>query len=166
MSNTLFDIDRNKYTITVSSKYEAPLEALWASWTRSEILDQWWAPHPWKVETKEMDFSPHGRWLYAMVSPEGERVWSLLEYIEIMPNHYFIAEDAFCDENGNKNYEIHPGSKWHNSFTYAQGETTVTNVITFSSIAAMDNILAMGFRGGYQMGLGNLEEYLSKNNIK
>lgn len=166
MANTLFDIDRNKHTITVTSNYKAPLEQVWAAWTKPDILDQWWAPHPWKVETKEMNFKPNGRWLYAMVSPEGQKIWSLLEYLEISINHYFVAEDAFCDENGIKNYDMHPSSKWHNSMEHNAGTTTVTNIITFDSTEAMDNILQMGFREGYQMGLSNLEKYLSEHNTK
>lgn len=166
MSNNVFDIDRNKHTITVTSKYKASLELVWAAWTQSAILDNWWAPHPWKVETKEMNFVQDGRWLYAMVSPEGEKMWSLIEYLEISPLQYFIGEDAFCDENGAKNYSQHPGSKWHTSFEQAQGETTVTNLISFQSTKAMDDILEMGFREGFQMGLGNLEECLSNYTTK
>lgn len=166
MNNTIFDIDRNRHTITVTTKYEAPIEQVWAAWTQSDILDQWWAPHPWKVETKEMNFVPNGRWLYAMVSPEGEKIWSLLEYIEISANHSFVAKDAFCDESGIISYNVHPGSKWHNILEYSQGWTTVTNTISFESADAMDDILNMGFREGYQMGLNNLENYLSKHSTK
>lgn len=162
MSNILFDFDRDKLTITVISSYQAPLECIWAAWTRSIILDQWWAPHPWKVETKEMNFITNGNWLYAMVSPEGQRMWSLLEYLEISPNDYFIAKDSFCDENGVKNDTTHPGSIWHNTFVHEQNVTTVTNIITFKSITDLDQILEMGFREGFQMGLSNLEEYLKK----
>ncbi|WP_164112695.1 MULTISPECIES: SRPBCC domain-containing protein [Sphingobacterium] len=166
MSNTLFDIDRNKHTITVISKYQASLELLWAAWTQSAMLDNWWAPQPWKVETKEMNFVQDGRWLYAMVSPEGEKIWSLIEYIEISPLQYFIGIDAFCDENGAKNYSQHPGSKWHTSFEQGNRETTVTNLISFDSTKAMDDMLDMGFQEGFQSGLDNLEKYLSNQTNK
>ncbi|TDQ77037.1 SRPBCC family protein [Sphingobacterium yanglingense] len=164
MANSLFNIDRNTSTITVTSTYHASIERVWAAWTESNILDQWWAPHPWKAVTKEMNFIPKGRWLYAMVSPEGQKVWSLLQYIDIVSHHYFTAEDAFCDENGVKSIDSPPSSKWHNAMVQTPSGTTVTNTIEFENVEAMDSLLEMGFREGFQMGLNNLEQYLSEHN--
>ncbi len=166
MANNLFHIDRNTNTITVSSSYQAPFEQVWAAWTESSILDQWWAPQPWRAVTKEMSFTPGGQWLYAMISPEGQKVWSLLRYIDIVHNHYFTAEDAFCDENGIKSTDSPPSSKWHNEMTESAGTTIVTNTIEFETTEAMDTLLQMGFREGFQMGLTNLEQYLSEHNTK
>jgi len=63
------DLKTNK--LTVIRSFDAPLELVWQAWTESEILDQWWAPKPYRAETKTMDFSEGGRWLYCMVGPTG-----------------------------------------------------------------------------------------------
>ena len=42
--------------ITVTRNFEAPLEQVWKALTEKDLLDQWWAPKPWKAKTKSMDF--------------------------------------------------------------------------------------------------------------
>ena len=38
--------------IVVVREFDAPLEEVWKAWTEKELLDQWWAPRPWKAKTK------------------------------------------------------------------------------------------------------------------
>src|SRR5690606_24689155 len=103
--NLLFDFTVNKEnkTIHVTREFDANLELVWEAWTNPEILDQWWAPKPWRTETKSMDFREGGHWLYAMVGPKGEKHWNMAQYISIENEKYFKAKDGFCDENGNIN---------------------------------------------------------------
>jgi len=69
--NLLFDftVDKDTATIYVTREFAADLDLVWEAFTKSEILEQWMGPKPWRVQTKEMDFREGGRWLYAMVSP-------------------------------------------------------------------------------------------------
>ena len=55
-SNLLMNFTVNKETSTVNVKREfnASLANVWSAWTEPEILDQWWAPAPWKSKTKRM----------------------------------------------------------------------------------------------------------------
>ena len=103
----LFDfvVDKESKTIKVKRSFHAALPLVWQAWTTAEILDQWWAPHPWKAETQRMDFREGGRWFYAMVSPDGkERHWCLMNYQTIVPEKYFTSVDAFAkDESGEIN---------------------------------------------------------------
>jgi len=59
--------------IIVTKHFNARPEAVWQAWTRKEILDQWWAPKPWRAETKKFEFMNGGTWQYTMVGPENER---------------------------------------------------------------------------------------------
>ena len=45
------DLDNKKMTITRG--FDAPVADVWRAWTESELLDQWWAPKPWKAETNQ-----------------------------------------------------------------------------------------------------------------
>ena len=65
--------------IIVTREFDAPIEDVWKAWTERNILDEWWAPKPWKARTKSMEFKPGGRWLYAMVGPNGEEHWVVLD---------------------------------------------------------------------------------------
>jgi uncharacterized protein YndB with AHSA1/START domain len=156
-----FSVDKENNKVKVEREFAASRDRVWAAWTQSEILDQWWAPKPWKAETKSQDFSEGGRWLYSMVSPEGERHWSFADYMTINPKDSFSAKDGFCDENGNVNKEW-PQSTWHNSFSDKDGHTMVTVEISYPSLNDLEKFLEMGFQEGFTMGLGNLDELLAK----
>src|ERR1700748_2362004 len=101
--NLLFDfiVDKATATIYITREFAADLDLVWDAFTKSEILDQWMGPKPWRVQTKEMDFREGGRWLYAMVSPENVARYSLVEHIEIRPKSSFTTRNFFSDENGN-----------------------------------------------------------------
>ncbi|HEX8563251.1 MAG TPA: SRPBCC domain-containing protein [Flavobacterium sp.] len=152
-----FSVDKPNRRITVKREFAAPVERVWAAWTQSELLDKWWAPKPWKAETKTMDFSEGGLWLYAMVSPENERHYSRADYQTISKPQGFTSVDAFCDENGNLNSDF-PQMHWQTGFTDAGGATFVDIIITFESEEELEKIMAMGFKEGFTMGLSNLDE--------
>src|SRR5688572_6195752 len=101
-----FLVNKENKQIKVEREFDAPLNLVWAAWTESEILDQWWAPKPWKTETKEMNFTEGGYWLYAMKGPEGEVHWCRADYQSIKPLKSFSGLDAFCDEAGNVNTDL------------------------------------------------------------
>ena len=96
------DIDNKK--IKVVREFAAPVEDVWAAWTDASLLDQWWAPKPWKAITKSMDFREGGYWLYYMSGPNGEQIWNRVDFITIDPQKSFIAESYFCDEAGKNNF--------------------------------------------------------------
>ncbi len=155
--NFLVDKENNK--IKVERSFNAPLDLVWAAWTEAEILDQWWAPKPWKTETKSMDFREGGRWLYAMAGPEGEKHWCLLDYKTIDPKKSFSGIDAFCDEQGNLSKEM-PRSSWKNRFTDQQDSTVVNIEIGFDKLSDLETIIQMGFKEGFTMGMENLDQYI------
>lgn len=162
-SNLLFDfsVDKENKTIRVQREFAAELPLVWKAWTTSELLDQWWAPKPYRVETKSMDFREGGRWLYAMISPQNEKFWSRVDYQAIDPHKSFSHQDAFCDEDGNLN-ESFPPSRWHNAFRKdEEDKTTVHVTIGFDELADLEKLIEMGFKEGFTMGLGNLDELLN-----
>src|SRR5690606_3101391 len=111
-----FTVDKENLSIKIERNFDAPVEMVWSAWTDAAILDQWWGPKPYHVETKSLDFSEGGQWLYAMVGPEGQRHWALRNYLKIAPPNRLTFRSMFCDENGN----VAPGatgSTWVNTFT-------------------------------------------------
>src|SRR6185295_5344399 len=106
-----FSVNKENKTITVKREFAAKLSLVWDAYTKSEILDKWWAPKPWKARTKTMDFREGGHWHYAMVGPNGEEHWALANYKEIQIQKKFTGLDAFADANGNVNKDL-PQSKW------------------------------------------------------
>jgi len=157
--NLLFDftVDKSTNTIHITREFAADLDLVWDAFTKAEILDQWSAPKPWKARTKEMDFREGGRWLYAMVSPENVSHWSLVEFIRIEVKSSFSSRNSFCDENGNSINNVY--SLTRNSFK-AKGETTMVYVEKkFDNLAALEMMVAKGFKEGMALALGNLDEF-------
>src|SRR5688572_9933862 len=101
MKSTLqFDFSLNKEAkkVHVTREFAADLPLVWDAWTKPELLDQWWAPKPWRTETKSMDFREGGFWLYAMKGPENETHWSRDDFESIQHLKSFSGLDTFCDE--------------------------------------------------------------------
>lgn len=151
-----FSVDKDNRKIKVQREFAAPLKKVWAAWTQSDILDQWWAPKPYKTQTKSMDFSVGGFWLYAMIGPEGDTHWCRADYklIETLKN--YSALDAFCDENGAVNEDF-PRSLWSNSFRGNGPSTTVNIEIEYKQLADLEKIIEMGFREGFTAAMQNLD---------
>ena len=155
-----FYINKENHTISVKREFAATLPLVWKSFSTSEILDQWWAPKPWKAKTKKMDFSEGGQWLYAMVGPTGEEHWSFSKYITIKNEEEFTATDGFSDADGNLNNDM-PQLKWKVNFSSLEKNSLVNIEITFNDLAQLESTIDMGFKEGFTMGLSNLDVYLA-----
>ena len=160
-NNSAFEflVDREKKTITVKREFPAELSLVWDAYTKSDILDQWWAPKPWKARTKEMDFREGGRWIYAMVGPEGQEHWSVIDYTSIQPRTRFTGRDAFSDAEGNINKEL-PRSSWEVTFTEKGKVTLVECLISYDDLDQLDAIIKMGFKEGMEIAMQGLDDLL------
>lgn len=154
-----FTVDKKKSTIQVKREFAAGVDLVWAAWTTAEILDQWWAPKPWKCETQSMDFREGGRWHYAMVGPEGDKQYCTFDYEKIIPNNMYSGIDAFCDEHGNIN-DTKPRVIWKSVFKQQQDNTLVDIELSFKKLSDLEDIIQMGFKEGFTMGLENLDQYI------
>jgi uncharacterized protein YndB with AHSA1/START domain len=163
--NLLFDftVDKATATIYVTREFAAHLDLVWDAFTKSEILDQWMGPKPYRVQTKEMDFRVGGRWLYAMMSPEKVPVrYSLAEFVEIQPKSSFTTKNSFSDENGNPTDSGFTFSITKNSFKAGIGKTTVQIVKKMESLAQLEKFIEGGYyEKGTAAGMKNLDEYFS-----
>jgi uncharacterized protein YndB with AHSA1/START domain len=158
-NNLLFDfiVDKATKTVFVNREFDADLSLVWDAFTKQEILDQWWAPKPWRSVTKHMNFEIGGRRFYAMVGPEGQEHWSIEKYTSISPKTNFKMSNAFADKD--ENPEL-PGSDWDLNFSEQNGITKVSVTIKNESLARMEQMIEMGFQGGFTMTLNYLENLL------
>lgn len=153
-----FEKDFENKKIVVTSKFKASLVTIWDAFTNPAVTDKWWAPKPYKAVTKEISFKEGGRWLYYMLSPEGDKHWCIADFSNIQLLKSYDVSDAFCDENGVINTN-HPRMTWNNVFVEEDGKTTVINTVS-AEPEDLKKILEMGFEEGYKMGLNQLSELL------
>lgn len=159
--NTEIKTDFDKFTFQAKREFNAPVSLVWRAYTEKELLDQWWAPKPWKTETKSMDFKPEGKWIYDMVGPEGERHGAIQIFKEIVFEKYFSGIDAFIDEQGNIN-ETMPVATWKNTFQQTDNGTLVIVDATYPNREALEVVIKMGMDKGVSMAHDNLCELLNK----
>jgi uncharacterized protein YndB with AHSA1/START domain len=160
MNNTIITKDLPNKKLQVTRAFAAPVDKVWKAFTDSTILDQWWAPRPWRAETKTMNFTEGGQWLYCMAGPNGERAWCRVDFHTIVPQQSFTSSANFCDENGNSDKSF-PVMHWVVKFEATATGSQVVVDISFDNDADMQKIVEMGFEGGFSMALGNLDELLA-----
>jgi len=160
-NNLLFDftVDKGNNTVHVKREFAAELSLVWEAWTNPEILDKWWAPKPYRTQTKSMDFREGGYWFYAMISPTNEKHWCRADYkkIELLNKYSFL--DAFCDEEGNISTEM-PRTYWTNAFAENAGTTVVNITLEYNTLEDLEKIISFGFKEGFTMALENLDQYI------
>ena len=156
-----FLVDKENKTITIKREFAANRAIVWDCYTKSEILDQWWIPAPYKSITKSMDFREGGRWHYAAVGPNGEEHWAVTSYIKIEIQKMFLAHDAFGDADGNINKEM-PQSTWTMNFSDLNENTLVHGTLVYPTLEQLEQTVAMGFKEGLTMAMANLDALLAK----
>lgn len=158
---TKITTDLKRATFEARREFNADLNLVWRAWTEAEILDQWWAPAPWKCETTLMDFREGGNWIYSMVGPEGERHGGIQIYETIVFEDFFSGKDAFADELGNI-IENLPVCTWKNTFTKTEKGTVVIILAQYPDAESLETVVKMGMAEGVSMAHNQLEEVLRK----
>ncbi len=160
-NNLQFDFiaDKVKNTLTVKREFLAGRQLVWDCYTKSELLDRWFAPAPMTTKTKSMDFREGGHWHYAMLEPNGTEYWGYSEYVKIQPIDYYTALDAFSNAEGEINMNL-PRAEWLVSFTDKGANALVETIVTYKSLADLETVIQMGMEQGMTSTLSKLDELL------
>ena len=152
-----FSVDKENKTVHIKREFDASLSLVWSAWTEAEILDQWWAPAPFKSETKIMEFKEGGKRLYAMVGPDDQKRWSIFNYSSISPKTNFKHSTTFCDAEGNPN-SVFGSSYWDLTFSEKGNLTVVDIAIKRDSFEELEKIIEMGFKEGITATMQSLDK--------
>jgi uncharacterized protein YndB with AHSA1/START domain len=160
-----FIADKQKNTLTIRREFLAERKLVWDCYTKSELLDQWFAPKPLTTKTKSMDFREGGHWHYAMVEPNGTEYWGYTEYVKIKPIDYYKALDAFSNAEGEINTDL-PRAEWLVSFKDKGDNALVETIVTYKSLSDLETVIKMGMEQGMIATLEKLDELLLTINSK
>jgi uncharacterized protein YndB with AHSA1/START domain len=163
--NLQFDflVDKEKNAITVKKEFAANRQLVWDCHTKSELLDQWFAPQPFTLRTEHMNFSNGGHWLYAMVGPDGSTHYGRMDYETITPIDNYMAYDGFCDSEGNLNPNL-PRAKWSANFSEMGSNTFVETLVVYDTLDALETVIKMGLKEGLSITLTQLDKLLETIN--
>ncbi|HEY4327998.1 MAG TPA: SRPBCC domain-containing protein [Mucilaginibacter sp.] len=162
MTNTfVFETELAAKKIHITREFNAPIEKVWRAWTEPALIEKWIAPKPWTAETKTWDFTVGGVWLYAMVSPEGQKRWVYAEFTAIENGSAFSQIGMFCDGDGNPVTDA-PKSYRDTKFISLDGNRSkVDSVITFEDESTIKMFAEGGFKEGTTMTFNQLDELLA-----
>lgn len=156
---TEFVVDKAKNQIRMRRAFKANRQLVWNCYTKSELLDRWFAPKPFTTKTKSMNFEEGGHWHYAMIDPDGQEYWGLTKYVTIQPIDFYTTEDAFSNEKGEVNDEL-PTSTWKVTFIEQEDSTMVETIVEYESLQDVDTVISMGMEEGMYSTLERLDELL------
>jgi uncharacterized protein YndB with AHSA1/START domain len=94
-----------KQNIVVTRVIGAPPEQVWKSWTRPELIMQWWGPRSYTSPSCEIDLREGGRYVFCMRAPEeqgGSAHYTAGTYQKIIPLEMVEFTSGMADKNGNK----------------------------------------------------------------
>lgn len=154
-----FVVDKEKNTLTIRREFLADRQLVWDCYTKSELLNQWFAPAPLTTKTKSMEFREGGHWHYAMVEPNGTEYWGWTDYFEIRPIDYYTCSDAFSNEAGEINKDL-PRADWRVSFTDKDRNALVETIVTYKSLSDLEKVIQMGMEQGMKATLEKLDNLL------
>ena len=159
--NLKFDFlaDKENNTLTITREFAANRQLVWDCYTKSELLDQWFAPKPLTTKTKTMDFREGGHWIYAMVEPNGTEYWGRMDYVTIQAIERYSGLDGFCDANGVLNPEL-PRASWDVTFKDLNEHSLVQTIVTYKSLADLEAVIKMGMKEGLTSTRERLDDLL------
>lgn len=160
MTVTSVERDAERLTLTITAEFEAPIEAVWQLWENPRLLEQWWGPPMYPATFVDHDFAPGGGITYFMTSPEGDRYQGWWRVITLEAPKYLEFEDGFADDAGNPNPEMPTSIIRVTIAELSENAARMAVETTFSSIAAMEQLLAMGMDEGMAAAMGQIPDIL------
>jgi uncharacterized protein YndB with AHSA1/START domain len=115
----------------ISRTFAAPLDLVWRAWADLEQFAQWFGPKGATTSALKRDFKPGGCFHYLIKLPDGQELYGLCVYREILPQTKLVWVNSFSNPAGE--LARHPFSEsWPLemlttvTFVPEGGKTTVT----------------------------------------
>ena len=95
------ETNKNNKDLIINRVFDVPIQLVWKVWTNPDMIKKWWGPKDFTSSVCKIDLRVGGKYLFNMLSPEGQEYWSTGIYKEIVPFERIICTDSFADEKGN-----------------------------------------------------------------
>ncbi len=158
----VFQINPQHHSLSIHRSFDAPASWLWKAWTQPSILEQWFGPMPFKVQTLESNFSAGGEWIYQLDAPEYGPQWGRTAYHLIEPERRFTASDCFLGEDLQP-LEGMPVSQWEIQFEDLGSKSAFDLETKYQSAEDLAIMIQGGYRDGFESVMGNLDRLIQTN---
>ena len=120
--------------IAITRVYAAPREEVWAAWTKSERLAQWWGKRGWRATDVELDVRPGGAFRVTSVSEDGAAMSSDWVYREVVAPERIVFGAPGEDREAVVTFAALDGDRTEMSF-----RTTIAPYLRDRAAAGMDS---------------------------
>lgn len=94
------------HSFTLSHEFDAQVEQVFAAWTDTDQLKQWFAPQGYSLLFSKSDIKPGGEAHYCMASKSGIKIWRKLFYKDVIAPVKLSYTLVYSNEKGS--IEPHP----------------------------------------------------------
>jgi uncharacterized protein YndB with AHSA1/START domain len=142
----------NDLELVITRTFDAPRALVWAAFTDPKHLPNWQTgPEGFTMPVCEIDLRPGGTFRYVWRNAHGREFGATGTYREVDPPTRLVTETS------TPNGEAQTSTV---TFTEADGRTTVTNTLRFTSTATRDQ--AVGYaKVGTESSYARLDAYLA-----
>jgi uncharacterized protein YndB with AHSA1/START domain len=132
--------------LMIERSIDAPPAALWACWTRPELMERWFCPVPWRMTDIEMDLRPGGHFRGVIRGPAGEAMPNVGCYLDIQTERRLVWTDALA---GGYRPKAEPFMTGIITFDPVPGGTQYRGIALHADAEARARHEAMGFHEGW-----------------
>lgn len=143
---------KSECELVVTRRFNAPAHIVFEAWTKSELLQRWWAPKSFGVTfiSCEADVRTGGSYRFVFGHPASEQPMAFFgRYIEVTPPSRLVWTN---DEGGEG------GAVTTVSFEERGAETLVVMHDVYPSKEALDDAIASGSTSGFGETFEQLDE--------
>ncbi len=153
--------DPELLTMTVVAEYDVTADRAWELWNDPRQLERWWGPPTYPATVVDHDLTVGGTVTYFMTGPMGDRPRGWWRILEVEPPRLLVLEDGFADDADQPIAGMPVMVMRVRLDDRPAGGVTMTMETTFPSLAAMEQLIAMGMEVGLQQAMGQIDDILA-----
>ena len=142
--------------IVVRRDFDAPREAVFAAYTRPELLRRWFGPHGYTLTDCAIDLRVGGHWRYLVNGDDGSAMVLQGYFCEVEPPLLLVTTQVFGDE-----YVAGSASIATARFDERDGRTTLTITVRYPTGEIRDEMATTGMADGMGQGFDRLDDVLA-----
>lgn len=146
----------NALTLILDVTLDAPRDAVWRCWTESALIQKWFCPKPWRVDSADLDVRPGGRFNTVFAGPAGERHDNKGMVLSVEPKSRLVFTDGYSE--GFVPAPKHFMTGFVELSDDGVGKTRMVWGARHASEEDAKTHLDMGFRDGWKSAAQQLEE--------
>lgn len=87
----------NNHDLVVELTLDVPRDKVWRCWTEPKLLEQWFAPKPFRITVESIDVRAGGSSVFVFHGPNGEEMRNPGVYLDVVFEEKLVFTDAYTE---------------------------------------------------------------------